>query len=153
MAQSAMHKKTQFNVGDIVRVYQKIEEGSGKKDKVKTRLQYFEGMVIGIRGEGASKTFTIRRMGAGGIGIEKIFPLHLPTIDHVDVVSHGNVRRAKLYYIRNESAREIAEITKKTLKKESARLASSKVAKRSKEIKKQAAKKKKGTKTGRKTKK
>lgn len=97
----------EFRIGDTVRVHQKIQEDE------KTRTQAFQGTVIAIRGEGANKSFTVRRLGSAGVGIERIFPLESPIIEKVEVVSKGFVRRAKLYYLRDKSAREVASITTK----------------------------------------
>lgn len=107
MALTAVHDKRPFSVGDIVRVHQKITEAG------KTRIQVFEGMVIAIRGEGGNKTFTVRRIAAGGVGVERIFPLYSPLIEKVESIRRGSVRRSKLYYIRGKTAHEIAEITKR----------------------------------------
>lgn len=84
-----------FNVGDTVKVYVKIAE------EEKTRLQSFEGVVIRKRGKGLSETFTVRRISYGE-GIERIFPLHSPFIERVEVVKAGKARRAKLYYLREK---------------------------------------------------
>ncbi|QTA37748.1 50S ribosomal protein L19 [Thermosipho ferrireducens] len=84
-----------FRPGDTVRVYVKFKEGN------KERIQAFEGIVISKRGSGISKTFTVRRIGAAGVGVERIFPLYAPVIQKIEVVRRGKVRRAKLYYIRN----------------------------------------------------
>lgn len=110
MALSALHGTTEFSIGDVVRVHQRIQEGD------KTRIQVFEGMLIALRGEKGSKSFVVRRIGSGGIGIERIFPLFSPMIEKVEVKSKGNVRRSKLYYLRTKSAREVAEVTKKKSK-------------------------------------
>ncbi len=107
MALSALHGTTEFSVGDIVRVHQRIQEGE------KTRIQVFEGMLIALRGEKGNKSFVVRRIGNGGIGIERIFPLFSPIIEKVEVKAKGFVRRSKLYYLRTKSAREVAEVTKK----------------------------------------
>lgn len=107
MALSAIHGTTEFSIGDVIRVHQRIQEGD------KTRIQVFEGMLIALRGERGSKSFVVRRIGNGGIGIERIFPLFSPVIEKVEVKSKGNVRRSKLYYLRTKSAREVAEVTKK----------------------------------------
>lgn len=98
--------ETEFGVGDRVRVVQRIKEGE------KTRLQAFEGMVIGIKGKEENKTFTVRRIGAALIGIERIFPVNAPTIEKVQVLKNGTkgVRHAKLFYIRDKSRREISKI-------------------------------------------
>lgn len=106
MALIAVHDGGTFHIGDIVRVHQKIQEEG------KTRTQIFEGMVIAIRGEGGNKSFTVRRIGTGGIGIERIFPLYSPLIERVEVKAKGAVRRAKLYYLREKTSHEVAEITR-----------------------------------------
>jgi len=84
-----------FRPGDTVRVHVKVKEGD------KERIQVYEGIVISIRGSGVGKTFTVRRVASGGIGVERIFPLYVPTIDKIEVVKRGRVRRAKLYYLRD----------------------------------------------------
>lgn len=106
MSLNAIHKEVEFGVGDTIRVFQKIKEGE------KFRLQTFEGMVIGIKGHGEGKSFTLRRIGSQGIGIERIFPLIATVIEKVEIVRKGTrgVRRAKLYYIRNKSKKEIEKI-------------------------------------------
>ena len=83
-----------FNVGDTVKVHVKIAEGD------KFRIQIFEGTVIAKKHGGINETFTVRRV-AHGCGIERVFPLHAPAVDKVEVVRHGKVRRAKLYYLRD----------------------------------------------------
>ena len=123
MSLLVIHKDNPFKVGDAVRVHQRITENLGPKgDRV--RIQFFEGLVIAARGHGDNKSFTVRRIGAGGIGIERIFPLNSPLIEKVDVVSPGQVRRAKLYYLRDKSAREVADVTKQYLRKKAAQAAS-----------------------------
>jgi large subunit ribosomal protein L19 len=83
----------QFNVGDSVRVHTKVVEGE------KERIQVFSGVVIGKRGGGLNETFTVRRISYGE-GVERIFPLHSPRVDKVEVERKGDVRRAKLTYLR-----------------------------------------------------
>ncbi len=83
-----------IQIGDTVRVYVKVIEGT------RERLQNFEGTVIKMQGGGIRKTFTVRRM-SYGVGVERTFPYHSPRIGRIEVVRHGRVRRAKLYYIRN----------------------------------------------------
>ena len=83
-----------FRAGDTVKVHVKVVEGS------KTRVQVFQGVVIGRAGDGIRETFTVRKV-SYGVGVERTFPLHTPIIDKVEVVSRGDVRRAKLYYLRN----------------------------------------------------
>jgi large subunit ribosomal protein L19 len=82
-----------FTPGDTVRVHVKIREGD------KERLQAFEGTVIAKKHEGISETFTVRKISFGQ-GVERIFPMHSPSIERVDVVRRGTVRRSKLYYLR-----------------------------------------------------
>jgi len=82
-----------FGPGDTVRVHVRVVEGA------RERIQVFEGVVIGRSGSGLSETFTVRKM-SSGIGVERIFPVHSPKIDKVEVVRQGDVRKAKLYYIR-----------------------------------------------------
>ena len=80
-------------VGDTVRVHLKVKEGN------RERIQIFEGTVIAKKHGGIEETFTVRRI-SYGIGVEKVFPLHAPSIEKVEVVRHGKVRRGKLYYLR-----------------------------------------------------
>ena len=82
------------NVGDTVRIHVKIKEGS------RERIQVFEGIVIAKKHGGIEETITVRRL-SYGVGVEKVFPLHSPTIDKIEVTRHGIVRRAKLYYLRD----------------------------------------------------
>ena len=84
-----------FNIGDTVKVYNKIVEGDNE------RIQLFSGVVIARRGSGIRETFTVRRV-SFGVGVEKIFPLHTPRIDRIEVGRRGHVRRAKLYYLRDK---------------------------------------------------
>ena len=86
-------KHPDFRPGDTVRVHVKIKEGE------KERLQAFEGTVIARNNKGVSETITVRKVSFGQ-GVERIFPLHAPVVDHIDVVRTGLVRRAKLYYLR-----------------------------------------------------
>jgi large subunit ribosomal protein L19 len=94
MAISAKIGKIEFRVGDKIKLHLKIQEG----DKIRT--QPLEGLVIAIKGRGEDKTFTLRRIAAGGIGVERIFPLNTPWIAKIEVKKAGRVRRAKLYYLR-----------------------------------------------------
>ena len=88
----------EFRAGDTVRVWVLIKEGD------KERLQAFEGVCIARRGSGVSATFTVRKV-SNGVGVERIFPNHSPRIDKVEVVSRGEVRRARLYYLRQLSGK------------------------------------------------
>jgi large subunit ribosomal protein L19 len=90
-----------FVVGDTISVVQRIiEAGVGDKKENKERLQAFEGDVIAIHKNGMATTFTVRKIGAHNIPVERIFPLYCPIIKTVTVIRHGAVRRAKLYYLR-----------------------------------------------------
>jgi large subunit ribosomal protein L19 len=88
----------EFRPGDTVRVNVRLLEGEG--EKVKERIQAFEGVVISKKGRASSATFTVRRV-SFGTGVERIFPLHSPTIDKIEVVRGAKVRRAKLYFLRD----------------------------------------------------
>ena len=83
----------EFRPGDTVRVHVRVVEGD------KERIQVFQGVIIGRRGDGTRETFTVRKI-SGSIGVERIFPLHSPNVDKIEVVRRGKVRRAKLYYLR-----------------------------------------------------
>ena len=83
-----------FNVGDTVKIHVKIKEGS------RERIQTFEGTVIAKKHGGIHETFTVRRV-AHGCGIERVFPVHSPVVEKVELIRAGRVRRAKLYYLRN----------------------------------------------------
>jgi large subunit ribosomal protein L19 len=83
-----------FRAGDSVKVHVNIVEGT------RSRIQVFQGVVIGRTGHGVKETFTVRKI-SFQVGVERTFPLHSPVIDHIEVVSRGDVRRAKLYYLRS----------------------------------------------------
>ena len=83
-----------FRAGDTLKVHVKVVEGN------KTRVQLFQGVVIARSGSGVSETFTVRKV-SYGVGVERTFPLHTPIIEKIEVVTRGDVRRAKLYYLRN----------------------------------------------------
>lgn len=93
-----------FGPGDTVKVYYKIIEGG------KTRVQPYEGVVLGRRGRGISRTFTVRRIGADGVGVERIFPLFSPNIAKLEVLKKGHARRAKLYYLRRRVGHEALKV-------------------------------------------
>ena len=82
-----------FRPGDTVKVHVKVVEGN------RSRIQVFQGVVIARHGGGVRETFTVRKV-SFGVGVERTFPVHTPIIDHIDVVTRGDVRRAKLYYLR-----------------------------------------------------
>jgi large subunit ribosomal protein L19 len=96
MPEGNEEKNVEFRPGDIVRVTSKIKEG-GKESS-----QQFEGTVIATRGRGDSKTFTVRKVGSGGVGVERIWPLNSPMISKIEIKKKGDVRRAKLYYLREK---------------------------------------------------
>jgi large subunit ribosomal protein L19 len=83
-----------FSPGDTVKVHVKIKEGE------KERIQTFQGVVVSKRGGSATETFTVRKV-SYGVGVERIFPLHSPAINEIEVITRGRVRRAKIYYLRN----------------------------------------------------
>ena len=97
--------------GDTVRVHVRVKETSVKeeikgkpKELVRERVQVFEGVLISLRGSGTKATMTVRKVSFGQ-GVERIFPLHAPTIDKIEVVKHARVRRAKLYYLRERKGK------------------------------------------------
>ena len=92
-----------FNVGDSVRVHTKVVEGD------KERIQVFSGVVIGRRGRGLNSTFTVRRISYGE-GVERVFPLHSPRVEKVEVERQGNVRRAKLTYLRKRIGKGATQV-------------------------------------------
>ena len=83
----------EFKAGDTITVYYEIKEGN------KTRTQFFKGVVLQIRGEGATKTFTIRKM-SGTVGVERIFPFNMPALQKIELNKKGKVRRARIFYLR-----------------------------------------------------
>lgn len=107
-----------FHVGDTVRVHYKLiekEKVTGKtkrevKEETHERIQVFEGIVIAIRGGGENTMFTVRRIGAAAVGVERIFPLISPWIKKLEVVRRGEVRRAKLYYLRGKQGKEAIRV-------------------------------------------
>jgi len=98
-----------FRAGDTVRVAVRIKEGD------KTRVQNFEGLCIAIRGQGTGKTFMVRKIGANSVGVERIFPLYSESIESIEVLRKGRVRRAKLFYLRDlkGKAARIKELRRK----------------------------------------
>ncbi|MEG1509201.1 MAG: 50S ribosomal protein L19 [Clostridia bacterium] len=88
----------EVKIGDSVKIFVKVVEGT------RERLQAFEGVVIARQNGSCRETITVRRL-SYGIGVERIFPIHSPKIDHIEVISHGKVRRAKLYYLRDRVGR------------------------------------------------
>gem|GEM_PF-879627 len=106
---TADRKTLDLRAGDTVRVWQKIRE------KDKTRLQAFEGLVLARKhGSEAGATFTVRKV-VDGVGVERVYPLYSPMIDKIDMIRRSKVRRAKLYYIRDKAAKEIRHNMRKML--------------------------------------
>jgi large subunit ribosomal protein L19 len=107
--QAQMTERPPMKAGDTVRVHVKVREGD------KERIQVFEGIVIGMHRGGARASFTVRKVSFGQ-GVERIFPLHSPIIDRIEVVRSARVRRAKLYFLRNlrGKAARMRETTKRT---------------------------------------
>jgi large subunit ribosomal protein L19 len=84
----------EFRAGDTLKVHVKVVEGN------RSRIQVFQGVCIRVQGSGVGRTFTVRKV-SFGVGVERTFPLHTPIVDKIEVVTRGDVRRAKLYYLRN----------------------------------------------------
>jgi large subunit ribosomal protein L19 len=93
-AQTRRDDVPEFRAGDTVNVHVKVVEGN------RSRIQQFQGVVIRVHGSGVGRTFTVRKV-SFGVGVERTFPLHSPIFDKIEVVTRGDVRRAKLYYLRN----------------------------------------------------
>lgn len=125
MANWANHNQTHFNVGDTIDVHYKLiekEKVSGKakketKEEIRERIQIFSGIVIKIKGEKENKSFTVRKIGVGAIGIERIFPLSSPWVKKIVIKKKGSVKRAKLYYLREKIGREADRLKEKSGKK------------------------------------
>ena len=96
--------KIEFCVGDTIKVSQTIKEGE------KTRTQAFQGIVIAIRGDGQGKSYIVRKIAVGGVGVEKIYPINTPTVTGIEIIKKGKVRRAKLYYLRNLLGKKATKI-------------------------------------------
>ncbi|PJE70268.1 50S ribosomal protein L19 [Candidatus Shapirobacteria bacterium CG10_big_fil_rev_8_21_14_0_10_48_15] len=111
MANQIKIKETPVHIGDTVTIQQKIQEGA------KARLQNFEGILIAIKGRGENKMFTVRKIAVGGIGVERIWPVNSPWISQVTVQKKGNVRRAKLYYLRQRIGRRATLIRERRQEK------------------------------------
>lgn len=109
-------KKINFNVGDSIAVHSIIGTEKGKP-----RVQVFKGVVIRIKGSGASKTFTVRKIATGGIGVEKIIPLNSPSIKKIEFIKKGKVRRSKLYYLRDRVGKKALKVMEGTLTKKEAK--------------------------------
>ena len=97
-ADSVKEQAPEFNVGDTIRIDVNIREGE------RERIQQFEGTVIARKGSGVGETFTVRRV-SYGVGVERVFPLHSPNVERVEVVRRGKARRAKLFYLRQRTGK------------------------------------------------
>ena len=102
-------KVPDLQTGDTIQVFVRVKEKEAptkakEKEKEKERIQIFEGVVIGMRGRGIQSSFVVRKI-SFGVGVERIFPFHSPTIDKIKVLKHGKVRRAKLYYLRERTGK------------------------------------------------
>ena len=98
-----------FHPGDTINVHVKVIEGD------KERVQQFKGIVMGIKGSGLSKTFRVRKI-SNGVGVERIFPINSPKIAKVEIIKHGGIRRAKLYYLRGLTGKAATKIKEKKRK-------------------------------------
>jgi large subunit ribosomal protein L19 len=103
-----------FSIGDTVKVHYKIVEAG------RERVQGFEGIVIARKGKGIRATFTVRKI-AFGVGVERVFPLHSPKIQQIEIISYGKVRRAKLYYLREKVGKKSRVKTRRTARSEGAK--------------------------------
>jgi len=103
VTRAQLRQRPAFRPGDTVRVHVRITEGD------KSRIQPFEGVVIGRRGRGIQESFIVRKV-SFGIGVERIFPVHSPAIEGIEVMRSGRVRRAKLYYLREKKGKKASRI-------------------------------------------
>lgn len=108
ITRSQIKERTAFKVGDGVKVFTKVREGD------KERIQIFAGIVIAFKGEGISEAFTVRRI-ASGVGVEKVFPLHSPNIEKVDVERESVVMKSRLYYLRDRIGKRATKVKEKDL--------------------------------------
>jgi large subunit ribosomal protein L19 len=109
MSINFIYNNTNISIGDSVQVHQEIAEGDKK------RIQIFEGIVIAIKNRGLGKSFTVRKIGANSIGVEKIFPVAMPSIKKIEVKRQGDVRRSKLYYLRDKVGKAASKVKEKNL--------------------------------------
>jgi large subunit ribosomal protein L19 len=107
MALSFTHQDTKVSVGDTIRLHQQINEGEDQ------RIQVFEGIVISIKNRGRNKTFTVRKIGANSIGVEKIVPVFMPSIEKIEVKRKGHIRKSKLYYLRDKKGKAATRVKEK----------------------------------------
>lgn len=110
MANSFTYQDTLINVGDTIQVHQEITEGNKK------RIQVFEGLVIAVRNSENNKSFTVRKVAVGGVGVEKIIPVLAPSTKKITVKRQGDVKRAKLYYLREKIGKAASRVKEKSFK-------------------------------------
>lgn len=118
MAKYLSYKNKSFSVGDTVKVHFNVKDGD------KTRIQIFEGIIIAIDNREQGKAFTVRKIAAGSIGVEKITPVNSPVLADIEMVTQGDVRRGKLYYLRDRTGKSATRIKKKVLTAEDVKAAS-----------------------------
>ncbi len=112
MAKYLDYKDKKFSVGDTLKVHFNVRDGE------KTRIQIFEGILIAVANRLSGKVFTVRKVAVGGIGVEKITPINSPVVADIEMVSRGDVRRAKLYYLRARTGKSASKVKKMVLTKE-----------------------------------
>jgi large subunit ribosomal protein L19 len=128
MANQAQWTTTKLHIGDTIRVHYKLiehEKVAGKtkkevKEETRERVQVFEGILIAIKGGQENQMITVRKIGVGAIGIERIFPIVSPWIKLIEVKKHGEIRRAKLYYLRDRKGKAATKIDESARGKKSA---------------------------------
>lgn len=113
MAKFLEFNQKSFSVGDTLKVHFNVKDGE------KTRIQIFEGILIGVANRGAGKVFTMRKIATGGIGVEKITPVDSPVVADIELVHRGDVRRSKLYYLRSRVGKSASKVKKKVMEKQS----------------------------------
>ncbi|RKZ31990.1 50S ribosomal protein L19 [bacterium] len=106
---SQIKELPEFGPGDTVKVHVRIKEGD------KERVQAFQGIVLSRKGSGSTETMTVRKV-SGGVGVERVFPIHSPNVTKIEIIKHGKVRRAKLYYLRKKKGKA-AKVKEKRAKK------------------------------------
>lgn len=114
MANQLTYKDKTFSIGDMLNVSLKVKEGE------KTRLQVFTGLLIAIKGRSENKSFIVRKIGAHGIGVERILPLMSPDIDAITLKQPGTAKRSKLFYLRERTGREALRVDAVTVQKTTA---------------------------------
>lgn len=109
MSQYFQYDQRSITTGDTIRVHQEIQEAGDEK----ARTQVFEGIVIAVKNGGTGKSFTVRKIGANGIGVEKIYPINMPAIKKIELKRSGHTRRSKLYFLRERIGKAATRIKEK----------------------------------------